>query len=156
MKKTLHVHFDPDQKYSLNLVVELIIKQARLEKICGAVTVEVSGLDLPEEMASDVQHHFYHLAVSTKEDLILAKRRAVRSTVRGLLFLFSCFCVSYIAALYGGAVGKFIEVGVTIPGWVVMWKPMELWLYGLGEIQKNNVGMSGWPNPRLLLKDMMS
>jgi hypothetical protein len=132
----LSVHFDPDQKYALNVLAELINRQACLQRICGPVLIEVSGLDLPDQMASDVQHHFYHLAVSTEEELILSRRRAKRTTLRGLLFLLSCFCVAYLAGMWGTPVGKFIEVGVTIPGWVVMWRPMELLLYGLGEQRK--------------------
>ena len=136
MPPILYVHFDPSQQYSTNYVVETIIRQARLKHITTPVIIEVSGIKLPDELTDEVHSHFYHLAVSSDEEYILTKRRAVRSTVKGLAFLLTCLGISYLANLVGGPGGRFVHEGATIAGWVGMWKPMEILLYGLAEQHK--------------------
>lgn len=57
-------------------------------------------------------------------------RRGRLSLGVGLIFLVTCLLLGQLfAKLDSGAVIKIIEEGLTICGWVAMWRPLEIYLY---------------------------
>jgi hypothetical protein len=57
-------------------------------------------------------------------------RRARLSLCVGLVFLVSCLLLGQLAVKSGpSAAANIIEEGLTICGWVAMWRPLEIYLY---------------------------
>ena len=55
----------------------------------------------------------------------------------GLLFLILCLLLSeFLAKLNMGAATDIIKEGLTICGWVAMWRPLEISLYDWWPLQK--------------------
>jgi hypothetical protein len=48
----------------------------------------------------------------------------------GLLFLATCLVLSSLATKIGyPPVGRIVEEGLIIAGWVAMWRPLQIYLY---------------------------
>lgn len=57
-------------------------------------------------------------------------RRGRVSLLIGLLFRGGClFLVGFAAQLGTGAMAGIVAEGLTIIGWVAMWRPLEIYLY---------------------------
>ena len=57
-------------------------------------------------------------------------RRGRTSLIVGLVFLVGCLLMSELFATLGvGTTSNIIEEGLTIGGWVAMWRPLEIYLY---------------------------
>lgn len=57
-------------------------------------------------------------------------RRARLSLLIGVVFLVSCLSLGGIAASsLAGSVANIVREGLTICGWVAMWRPLEIYLY---------------------------
>jgi hypothetical protein len=64
------------------------------------------------------------------------RRRGKRYFVKGILFLTSCLTIGQIAHYYEFPFAWVISEGISVAGWVAMWKPMEIYLYDLPELKR--------------------
>jgi hypothetical protein len=57
-------------------------------------------------------------------------RQGRMSLVVGVLFLFACLLITELPALTDlNTIPSFLKEGLTIAGWVAMWRPLEIYLY---------------------------
>ncbi len=64
------------------------------------------------------------------------ERRGKRYLGKGVLFLVLCLSIGQIAHYYEFPLAGIISEGISVAGWVAMWKPMEIFLYDLPEIKR--------------------
>jgi len=104
------------RKHDLKLVVHLAKKPADVA-------------DARLLVADSVAHYFEYRAEMTLREFKRLMREGRASFFIGLLFLGTC---QFIATLLLPATGNWQTVareGLTIIGWVAMWKPLEIYLY---------------------------
>jgi len=86
--------------------------------------------DPKELIRTAVRNHFAHRAQITDLEFKRLMRQGRTSLVIGLLFLASCLILTKL--LLGHQVGTWAAIvreGLTIAGWVAMWRPMQIYLY---------------------------
>ena len=77
-----------------------------------------------------VRHFFKERAALKHHEFRQLMRRGRLSLAIGLAFLAGCFLLSELAAMIGqGTAADIIKEGLTIGGWVAMWRPLEIYLY---------------------------
>ena len=77
-----------------------------------------------------VQHYFSARAELKYREFRLLLRRGHSVLAVGLLFLVTCLVLSGIVTrLFPNQVGEILHEGLTIVGWVAMWRPLEIYLY---------------------------
>jgi hypothetical protein len=77
-----------------------------------------------------VRHFFRERAELKHREFRLLMRRGRLSLAIGLAFLAGCFLVGeLVGALGHGTAADIIKEGLTIGGWVAMWRPLEIYLY---------------------------
>ncbi|MBL9152380.1 MAG: hypothetical protein JNK37_07845 [Verrucomicrobiales bacterium] len=88
------------------------------------------GMAQAEELiATSFQHYFRYRADMTLREFKQLLREGRISLLIGLLFLVSCqILASFLAADQEHWQG-IVREGLTIAGWVAMWKPLEIGLY---------------------------
>ena len=86
--------------------------------------------DTARDVEEAVHHYFaYRARLNRMEFKRLMKQGRMSLTV-GLAFLAVCFGgIELFAHKGSGPFYKFAAEGLTIAGWVAMWKPMEIYLY---------------------------
>jgi hypothetical protein len=79
-------------------------------------------------VADSIAHYFEYRADMTLRDVKRLMREGRASLLIGLLFLGLC---QFIASLFTPAANwqTIAREGLTIIGWVAMWKPLEIYLY---------------------------
>lgn len=95
----------------------------------------------PPERAAGVQEavrHYFRARAETKQSEFRELLRNGRQTLLiGLSFLAGCLLLSGLAAKAGwGTAGEVISESLTICGWVAMWRPLELYLYGWWPVRR--------------------
>jgi hypothetical protein len=71
-------------------------------------------------------------------------RRGWRSLLIGLTFLTGCLFLSEFSGRFGDGTGaNILREGLTIIGWVAMWRPLEIYLYNWWPV---------WDEQRLLAR----
>lgn len=100
-----------------------------------ALLVKLSRAPGPDDdaaMLRDAIHGFFtHRAKVTRAKLSQLLRGGRVSLVVGLSFLVATVGLgSLVASTLGGHLGEFIQQGLAICGWVAMWRPLEIFLYG--------------------------
>jgi hypothetical protein len=81
-------------------------------------------------VADAVRHYFIYRAGITGLELRQLFKQGRISLVIGTIFLAGCLSLSrFIARDHEGAALSITEEGLTIAGWVAMWRPMEIYLY---------------------------
>ena len=88
------------------------------------------GID-PRQMAEDsVRNYFAYRARLNRLDFKRLMKQGRMTLVVGLSFMAACFAV---IELFGAkdlsTVPGFFKEGLTIAGWVAMWRPLEIYLY---------------------------
>jgi hypothetical protein len=79
---------------------------------------------------SAVQHYFGIRSEMKQRDFHQLMRRGRTSLMVGLGFLAACFVLGQVLPkLIGGAPALLLREGLTIAGWVAMWRPLEIYLY---------------------------
>lgn len=104
------------RKHDLKLVVHLAKHPADIA-------------DAQKLVANSIAHYFKYRAAMTLRDFKQLMREGRASLLIGLLFLGAC---QFVATLLSPADGNWQSVareGLTIIGWVAMWKPLEIYLY---------------------------
>lgn len=77
-----------------------------------------------------VQHYFAARAEMKRREFRALLRRGRTSLIVGLVFLFACLGASeLIATQTQGTFLSILREGLTIGGWVAMWRPLEIYLY---------------------------
>lgn len=77
-----------------------------------------------------VQHYFAARAEMKRREFRALLRRGRTSLIVGLVFLFACLGTSeLIATQTPGTFMSILKEGLTIGGWVAMWRPLEIYLY---------------------------
>lgn len=78
-----------------------------------------------------VRHHFAARHASAQRRLRAELRRGRTSLVIGLVFLVICLGARQVLPLaLDGPAGAMLAEGLLILGWVAMWGPLEVFLYG--------------------------
>lgn len=122
---------DPDAE-------DLIVGWAR-EAPRGSTLALLVGLDrapgLPDEPAAlrDAVHEFFaHRAQVTRSRLRQLLSVGRISLVVGLSFLVAAVALGDLvsSAMKGERLGELLREGLVICGWVAMWRPLEILLYG--------------------------
>ena len=77
-----------------------------------------------------IHHYFTYRARLNQLEFKRLMKQGRTSLVVGLSFLGLCLVVTQLLNSSGhGIVHDFIQQGLTIAGWVAMWRPMEIYLY---------------------------
>jgi len=115
---------------------EFIVSWARELPLADPVVLVVHLAALPQDrdaqaMIQEAIHHYfsYRLELSRLEFRHLMQDGR-KSLLIGVVFLAACLTVANL--LVGAGTGTFSTVereGLTIAGWVAMWRPMEIYLY---------------------------
>jgi len=99
------------------------------------LTVEVSRptpLRDPGPPVQEAVHVFFARRAETAgRELRALLRRGRTSLVIGLVFLTVCVLAGDLAAtwMHDGRFADVLREGLTVAGWVAMWRPMEIFLY---------------------------
>jgi hypothetical protein len=86
--------------------------------------------DPKELVKAAVHNHFIHRASIADLEFKRLLKQGRTSLLIGLLFLFGCLALS--KALQGHSADTWaaaLREGLTIAGWVAMWRPMQIYLY---------------------------
>jgi hypothetical protein len=102
----------------------------------------------PPDRAAGIQeavHHYFALRRQMKRhEFQQLMRRGWRSLLIGLTFLTGCLFLSEFSGRFGDGTGaNILREGLTIIGWVAMWRPLEIYLYNWWPV---------WDEQRLLAR----
>lgn len=85
--------------------------------------------DARQLVADSIRHYFEYRAEMILRDFKRLMREGRASLLIGLLFLGACQLVASLLAPYAANWQTVAREGLTIIGWVAMWKPLEIYLY---------------------------
>jgi len=85
--------------------------------------------DARQLVADSVAHYFEYRAEMTLRDFKRLMREGRASFLIGLLFLGACQATATLLTSSAGNWQTVAREGLTIIGWVAMWKPLEIYLY---------------------------
>jgi hypothetical protein len=98
-----------------------------------ALTVRLAVAPPPERASmveEAIRHYFTHRAETKQRELRTLMRRGRTSLLVGLGFLTGCLMASELLVTLGhGTFARIIQEGLTIGGWVAMWRPLQIYLY---------------------------
>jgi hypothetical protein len=88
-----------------------------------------------------IRNHFSYKKLLTEIELKKLLQRGRRNMTIATLFLFLCLLViRLLSTLKEGLVHTMLSEGFTIIGWVAMWEPINVFLYGWWPVvQKRNI-----------------
>jgi len=79
---------------------------------------------------SGLEHYFAERARLTRAELMQLLRQGRGSLLVGVAFLAVCLSLgSLLKGTAPGSVGHLVYEGLTIAGWVAMWRPLQIYLY---------------------------
>ena len=83
------------------------------------------------DLGEAVHLHFRRRSDTVRRELRELLRRGRISLAIGLVFLTACVVAADVAAtaVRGGRLADVVREGLTVAGWVAMWRPMEIFLY---------------------------
>lgn len=97
------------------------------------LTIHITTPPPPERAAlveEAVHHYFGHRAEMKQREFRQLMRRGRTSLLVGLAFLSGCLMTGELLAVIGhGTFSKIVKEGLTIGGWVAMWRPLQIYLY---------------------------
>lgn len=96
--------------------------------------IYLAEVPTPERAAGleDSMRHYFRMRAEAKErEFRQLMRRGRASLGVGLVFLAGCFTLGEIVAkvIHGLTAAELVREGLTIGGWVAMWRPLEIYLY---------------------------
>ncbi len=80
-------------------------------------------------VADTIAHYFTNRMAHTEREFRQLMRQGRLSLAIGLVFLGVCFGTGEVVARYGTVWSEYVRQGLTIAGWVAMWRPMQIYLY---------------------------
>jgi hypothetical protein len=97
------------------------------------LTIQLTTPPPPERatIAEEAVHRYFtHRAETKQRELRQLMRRGRTSLLVGLAFLTGCLMTSeLLGTLAHGTMAKIMKEGLTIGGWVAMWRPLQIYLY---------------------------
>lgn len=92
----------------------------------------------PESLMRDSVHRFFeYKAQLTRREMKHLLIQGRTSLLIGLLFLTACLAAGEVVRQYASGPGSFIaREGLTIGGWVAMWRPLQIFLYDWWPIRR--------------------
>jgi hypothetical protein len=97
------------------------------------IHLPANASDAPESsgIESAIRSHYLYRLQTARRDLRHELRRGRTSLIIGLAFLIACMGMREIAlAIWPLAIQRILGEGLLILGWVAMWGPLEVFLYG--------------------------
>lgn len=92
----------------------------------------------PDTVKSAVRHYFAYRASINRLELRQLFKQGRLTLLIGVTFLTACLLLSELLARFLPE-GAFLDIqreGLTIGGWVAMWRPMEIYLYDWWPIRR--------------------
>jgi hypothetical protein len=89
-----------------------------------------SGADAQRVIEQAVHNYFAYKTALNHREFKLLLREGRLSLLIGLLFLTVCLSVGQMADRLKIPGATIVETSLTIAGWVAMWHPMDVFLYG--------------------------
>lgn len=97
------------------------------------LTIHLTTPPAPDraEGIEEAVHHYFSVRLQMKQhELQQLLRRGRLSLAVGLAFLGGCLALAGFAGRLGSDTGAtIVREGLTIIGWVAMWRPLEIYLY---------------------------
>jgi hypothetical protein len=88
------------------------------------------GLADPEKLVTESFHHYFDYQAQMKvRELKQMMREGRFSLIIGLLFITVCHLVASLVLQGSSSWMAVAREGLTISGWVAMWKPIDIYLY---------------------------
>ena len=81
------------------------------------------------DIGESIRHYFAYRADMNRRELRQLMREGWMSLLIGLTFLAACMAVAQTLTSYMGRWNPVMKEGLTIIGWVAMWRPLEIYLY---------------------------
>ena len=108
------------QEFPLNEPLDLIVHLKTLPK----------GQNTKHLVEEAIHHYFTYRARLNQMEFKRLMKQGRTSLMVGLSFLALClFTTQLLRSSVYSIVPDFIQQGLTIAGWVAMWRPMEIYLY---------------------------
>lgn len=86
--------------------------------------------DNAARLVSDtIAHYFGNRKAHAEREFRQLMRQGRLTLVIGSLFLAVCFGAGELVARAGTVWSEYVRQGLTIAGWVAMWRPMQIYLY---------------------------
>jgi len=88
---------------------------------------------------ADAIHNYFDYRLRGAQRQLRHQRRDGRITLTiGLAFLFACISLRQIVSGFGqGTLHEIIAEGLLISGWVAMWRPLDIFLYGWWPLKRS-------------------
>jgi HAMP domain-containing protein len=80
-------------------------------------------------IAESVKHYFHYRAEMTRREFRLLMKEGRVALAIGLAFLMVCELAAQSLPATHGTWSGMVRQGLTIIGWVAMWRPLEIYLY---------------------------
>jgi hypothetical protein len=115
---------------------EFIVSWARELPLADPLVLVVHLASLPQDQNAQakiqdaVQHYFSYRLDLGRLEFRRLMQDGRRSLVIGIVFLAACLSIGNL--LFGAGSGTFSTIGregLTVAGWVALWRPMEIYLY---------------------------
>ncbi len=125
--------------YIYNIVGEFPLKKP-LEIVIYVPPSEFNR-DAEHNLKHAIRNHFLYKEALTEIDLRRLLQRGRRNITIAVIFLFLCLLmIRLLSTFEGGLLKTMLSEGLTIIGWVAMWEPINVFLYGWWPIvQKRNI-----------------
>lgn len=107
------------QEYPLRAPLRLRIHLDRLPEVPGEL----------DRIVDSVHHFFAYRNMLNRLDLRRLIYEGWISLIIGLLFLTTCILAAHTFARGTGLVSIVLREGLTLVGWVAMWRPLDICLY---------------------------
>ncbi len=108
------------QEYHHNEPVELVVHLQKLPE----------GRDAAKLVTDAVHNYFAYRTRLNELEFKRLMKQGRTSLLVGIAFLLTCLGTIQLFGLrQPGGFPRFLSEGLTIAGWVAMWKPMEIYLY---------------------------
>ena len=85
--------------------------------------------DPQSKVAESIHHYFAYRADLNQREFRHLMREGWMSLLIGLAFLAACMTVAQTLTAFMGRWDSVMKEGLTIIGWVAMWRPLEIYLY---------------------------
>ncbi|MDQ1276953.1 MAG: hypothetical protein QG610_2532 [Euryarchaeota archaeon] len=125
--------------YIYNIVGEFPLKKP-LEIVLYVPPSEFNR-ETERTLKEAIKNHFLYKKVLTEIDLKRLLQRGRRNLTIAVIFLFLCLLmIRLLSTFESGLLKTMLSEGFTIIGWVAMWEPINVFLYGWWPIvQKRNI-----------------
>jgi len=99
-------------------------------KLVVHLTRRPEGIADPQKLTQEsIEHYFGYRAQMILRDLKRLMREGRASLLIGLLFLIACQITATLLTPSVAHWQAVVREGLTIIGWVAMWKPLDIYLY---------------------------